>query len=139
MSVAKICLTPKRCPKRRGSPSNLKKGLTLFVAVLVITSLLVSCGKPKQEGLVFFEHPDPTVQQVLQRALAAAGSLQLYQGLDSIKYVKRSVLYNGDGEVESDVRQSHAYSLQPQLSGSISWQVDSGYARSARGDHQYDA
>ncbi len=64
---------------------------------------------------------DSEVKSKLADACASSGGLDNYMSIDSIIYDKRSVLYLADGGVESEVRQHHAYKINPELSGVISW------------------
>lgn len=64
---------------------------------------------------------DSDVKSKLAAACAASGGLDNYMAIDSITYDKRSVLYLADGSVESEVRQHHAYKVNPELSGIITW------------------
>jgi len=69
---------------------------------------------------------DNKVKQVLAKGLESAGGVNNYWSIDSISYKKRSVLYLPDGSIESDVNQLHKYKLQPEVSGTISWQDSTG-------------
>ncbi len=102
---------------------NLKKGLTHICTVVVCVSVLsVGCAnEPPKEEKPVFQHSDKKVETVLLRAFEQAGGLDNYRKIRSIRYDKRSVLYNSDGSVESEVSQTHVYGLKPQLTGRIQW------------------
>lgn len=70
----------------------------------------------------YFEHiEDADVRRVLKGACDASGGMDTYHHVDSVIYMKKSVLYLEDGATESEVTQLHAYQLSPTLIGSITW------------------
>jgi len=98
----------------------------MYKTCTLIIIVLISLGLPscKQE-IAQVDHlahiSDPDVKRVLASTCEASGGLENYMSIDSIIYDKRSVLYNADDSVESDVRQHHAYKIHPELSGVITW------------------
>ena len=73
-----------------------------------------------------FSHiKDEKVKTILKRAIDTAGGWENYKNMDSIFYKKRTVLYDKEKNVESDVTQFHKYQLKPELAMSISWEKDS--------------
>lgn len=96
------------------------------VLILTVLCVLAACAPPTGQPSV---HPDPPNEQIddarartiMARAVASAGGWETWIGIDSIRYVKRSVLYHADGSVEKDVTEHHAYQLRPTLAGEINW------------------
>ena len=96
--------------------------LRIYILLCFITmvSCLSSCKK--SSAVDYLAHiSDNEVKSKLSAACASAGGLENYMSIDSITYDKRSVLYLPDGGVESEVRQHHAYKVNPVLSGVITW------------------
>lgn len=101
--------------------------VTRTLVCCLILAFGASCSAPApdrpdtEEGMPFDAITDTLARNVMQKAIAAAGGWDQWLAIDSIRYVKRSVLYHADGSVESDVTQQHAYQLRPALSGEITW------------------
>ena len=101
----------------------------MYVYRLVLSiasfSFLVACNQPQNDS--FVSHiSDKNVRSILKNAIETAGGWESYNAIDSIVYVKRSVLYEEDGTVESDVTQTHRYQLSPNIIGEITWEDSLG-------------
>ena len=95
--------------------------------LLIIATILIfsSDSKSQQQTLGSdFQHSDPQVERVLQRAFDKNGGFDNYRNLKSISYKKRTILYHPDGAVESDVTQYHEYTTSPEVSATIFWMKD---------------
>ena len=96
----------------------------MLISVFLIVMSFTQCSDTQTEAQSssVFSHPNPDVTRILTRAFEKAGGLDKYRHLNTISYTKRSILYDSDGEIESDVTQSHDYRLLPDLEGTIQWQ-----------------
>lgn len=96
---------------------NTPKLLIAFTTLLLLSPF--ACQAPIADP--FAHIADAQVKQVLSAACDASGGMDTYAKVDSIVYMKRSVLYEPDGSKQSDVTQLHSYQLAPSLAGTIAW------------------
>jgi len=94
-----------------------------FLLLILLAGCTANSGNKNQE-IPFAHISDDNVVRILNSAFKAAGGLEDYRNMKSISYEKRSVLFLADGGIESDVTQQHKYTLQPHLTGEITWQSD---------------
>lgn len=64
---------------------------------------------------------DPELRDVLTKIIDRAGGIEAYNSLDSLSFVKRTVLYHSVDSLENDYTQQIKFIFKPQLSGSITW------------------
>lgn len=100
----------------------MKKLTILYIAFYVF---VFSACQEKIITSPFAHIKDEKVKDVLEEAIAASGGWENYKNMDSIFYKKRTVLYDKEKNMESDVTQFHKYQLKPALVMSISWSKDS--------------
>ena len=65
-----------------------------------------------------------TAEHIVNESIKHHGGLEKYESLKSIKYVKKIILFDSLGNVESVQNQHHYYVMQPELSGTIWWADD---------------
>lgn len=85
--------------------------MKIKLAILGCWLFVMSCGN-KQET---------TPSSIVSQSVQAHGGLNAWHKLTTIRYKKRTVLYEKDGQVASDISQWHEYMLQPELIGKITW------------------
>ncbi len=94
----------------------------LFILLILF---LAGCQLQNEED--DFSHiGDQDVKRILKRAFDSAGTLKSYRDIESIRYRKKTILYNEDGSIESSVDQIHEMRLSPSLTGSIIWTDSTG-------------
>ena len=64
-----------------------------------------------------------TESSFLNESLKAHGGLETYQNLKTLSYLKKTILYDSYGVVESETVQTHSYSFQPSK-GEITWESE---------------
>ncbi|MEO1257739.1 MAG: hypothetical protein AAFZ15_03050 [Bacteroidota bacterium] len=100
----------------------MKNPSHIFLAIFVL--FLFACKNNETQPSPFAHVKDGKVKDILEKSIARAGGWENYQKMDSIIYKKRTVLYDINGEMESDITQFHAYQLKPYLAMSISWEKE---------------
>ncbi len=83
-----------------------------------------SCTKPDPQKTPYDHIEDERVKEIISKAIAYAGGWDAWSTLHSIRYTKRSVLFN-DSTLESDITQNHAYTMTPEFGARISWTENS--------------
>ncbi len=97
---------------------------TLLFLLLIFLIGCTSTPEDKKQENPMAHISDVNVVKVLDKAFNTAGGLEDYRNMKSISYQKRSVLFLEDGSTESDLTQQHSYTLQPELTGEITWESD---------------
>ena len=93
-----------------------------YLVPLFFILICSACGGRGNPPSPFAQIKDEKVKEILENAITRAGGWENYRNIDSIIYKKRTVLYDINGEKESDVTQVHKYQLKPYLAMSISWE-----------------
>ena len=84
--------------------------------------LAAGCHRGSGHAIVDVSHiGDQQAAQIILNAIHKAGGWDAYKNIKTISYKKRSVLYHDDGSLESDRDQYHSYTLQPSVTGEITW------------------
>ena len=100
---------------------------TFLWSMLLLSILAYSCtsstSKNEEAGQT---SNDNEAAEVIDRAISWAGSMTKWETLQTINYTKRSRLLLENQDVEYDITQAHAYSLQPSLRMDIQWDTDNG-------------
>lgn len=69
--------------------------------------------------------PEEQALDLLDKSIAAHGGKEGWENLKGIKFQKWTRMLDAEGNVESELDQSHAFRFSPQFEGKISWTKDS--------------
>lgn len=101
------------------------------VLLMLLTIYLVACAPTKQELPTDEPKTDPyahisddKIREILKSAIDVSGTIDVWRGLEEIRYQKHSVLYLSDGSEESNVIQQHVYRMAPAFEADITWEKD---------------
>ncbi|MFY0685919.1 MAG: hypothetical protein JXQ90_02075 [Cyclobacteriaceae bacterium] len=93
--------------------------------VLIVLFVIGCASSQEAPNDTPFDHiADSKAKDILSRAMKQSGGLENWWAIDSMQYMKRSILYHPDSSKESDVLQKHFYRFNPRFTADISWRVD---------------
>jgi hypothetical protein len=88
----------------------------LFLFAVLAAGCLDHSHRPPLDSVA-----DVKARDVLAKAIVRSGGWQNWKSLDTIAYLKRTLLFDSLGNLESDRKELHRYRLQPELTMHISW------------------
>ena len=96
--------------------------MKIHYTVLFLFLVLIAC-QPNSETSDPFQHiKGEKLKEVLQKSMDAAGGLDNWQQLNSLKFKKDYRLLKESGEIENAALQTHHYTFSPEREIRISWQ-----------------
>lgn len=106
-----------------------KSTAELFLIITLFSSCTQKDKSSQQHDtkaitIEFKEPVDAKVEQVLTQAIEAAGGWENWKALDSMRYLKKSILYLEDGTKESEATQEHFFTFKPRFKATIIWLED---------------
>lgn len=104
----------------------MKNGMLMLLVILI-----AACSQPKKAPITETPKADPyahitndKIRDILKSAIDVSGTINVWRGLNEIRYQKHSVLYLSDGSEESNVIQQHVYRMSPEFEADITWEKD---------------
>jgi len=58
---------------------------------------------------------------LIKKCIEAHGGMEKWKSMDTTVYKKNISLFNEDGSLEKEIKQSHIYISSPSLKGTITW------------------